>query len=458
MLLQNLKPLPINPDYLSGGSEVFAYGYPSGGETLSLTKGNVSRIEFRNVAFSGCKSVVVQTSAPINPGNSGGPVTHKKTIDGNVIEECVGIVSSGVTGLSNVGFYIPSEYVVHVLKDYCKYAKLSAKNYFPYVTVPDVSFGYQELKNPGMRTYLGLSNKENNPKGIYITQVPETSCAYGLLEEGDVITQVDGHDVHSDGTVLIQGIEHPINFKFLIQRKHYLESLPVRIMRKIQTDKDETIESIDLQLQLNQQLGNPLFGIRDGKPLQYYIQPAGSNGAFVFIVYDNNYKSSFIREYASGGSVIVDKSACPPMVNSFDLLTPNKDLRQIIILHMVLQSDETDGHGPLEAKMNQGCQGDRVIEVNGKPITSLNDLVISFEENAGKLSIVKLANGSLLFVEPSNKDTASQLQEKYKIPFFSSSRILTQEKIKKSHKAMIKELNELGESDNNVHLPSSIKK
>ena len=51
---------------------VLAYGFPTGGNSLSITKGIVSRIEFvaYNYPVSGLR---IQVDAAINPGNSGGP-------------------------------------------------------------------------------------------------------------------------------------------------------------------------------------------------------------------------------------------------------------------------------------------------------------------------------------------------------------------------------------------------
>src|ERR1700733_6014408 len=51
---------------------VLAYGFPTGGNSLSITKGIVSRIEFvpYNYPVSGLR---IQIDAAINPGISGGP-------------------------------------------------------------------------------------------------------------------------------------------------------------------------------------------------------------------------------------------------------------------------------------------------------------------------------------------------------------------------------------------------
>jgi len=74
---QNTRPLGF------GGipaieSPVSVYGYPIGGERLSVTRGIISRIDFQTYTHSGIDShLAVQLDAAINPGNSGGPVMQE---------------------------------------------------------------------------------------------------------------------------------------------------------------------------------------------------------------------------------------------------------------------------------------------------------------------------------------------------------------------------------------------
>ena len=87
---QNTRPLT------PGGipaieSPVSVYGYPIGGERLSVTRGIISRIDFQTYTHSGIDShLAVQIDAAINPGNSGGPVMQ----DGKV----VGVAFQGYSG------------------------------------------------------------------------------------------------------------------------------------------------------------------------------------------------------------------------------------------------------------------------------------------------------------------------------------------------------------------------
>ena len=60
---------------------VLVYGFPTGGTSLSITKGIVSRIEYAgyNYPMAGLR---IQIDAAINPGNSGGPAVAGDTMIG----------------------------------------------------------------------------------------------------------------------------------------------------------------------------------------------------------------------------------------------------------------------------------------------------------------------------------------------------------------------------------------
>ncbi len=59
---------------------VLAYGFPTGGTSLSITKGIVSRIEFVPYSYS-VSGLRIQIDAAINPGNSGRPRRRRRQDD-----------------------------------------------------------------------------------------------------------------------------------------------------------------------------------------------------------------------------------------------------------------------------------------------------------------------------------------------------------------------------------------
>ncbi|MEZ5431637.1 MAG: serine protease [Verrucomicrobiales bacterium] len=60
---------------------VTAVGYPIGGDRISVTRGVVSRIDFRPYSHSAVDNhLTIQVDAAINPGNSGGPVLQDNKV------------------------------------------------------------------------------------------------------------------------------------------------------------------------------------------------------------------------------------------------------------------------------------------------------------------------------------------------------------------------------------------
>ena len=70
-----LEPLEFGP-LPNMEQEVEVWGYPTGGDSLSVTKGVVSRIEMQEYTQASHHLLAIQIDAAINPGNSGGPVAN----------------------------------------------------------------------------------------------------------------------------------------------------------------------------------------------------------------------------------------------------------------------------------------------------------------------------------------------------------------------------------------------
>ncbi len=148
---------------------VLAYGFPTGGTSLSITKGIVSRIEFvaYNFPVSGLR---IQVDAAINPGNSGGPA-----IAG---DKMIGLAFSKLGGdTQNIGYIIPNEEVDLFLKD------IAAG---PYHGKPAMYDDLQTLENPALRAYLKL---DKSIEGMVVHRPYKSDAAYPLKELA-VITHI----------------------------------------------------------------------------------------------------------------------------------------------------------------------------------------------------------------------------------------------------------------------------
>ena len=62
-------PIAISDDLPDVGSPLAVYGYPTGGQSMSVTKGVVSRVEVAD--YFNALALRIQVDAALNPGNSG---------------------------------------------------------------------------------------------------------------------------------------------------------------------------------------------------------------------------------------------------------------------------------------------------------------------------------------------------------------------------------------------------
>lgn len=160
---------------LNVGDSVVAIGNPLGELTFSLTAGTVSAKDRKVTLSSTVTMDLIQTDCAINSGNSGGALF-------NLYGEVIGITnakysssSASEASIDNIGFAIPINNVMHIVKSIIEKGYVSK----PYmgVSVSDVSAETQ---------LYGI------PKGAAIQSVTENSpAAKAGLMAGDIVTQVN---------------------------------------------------------------------------------------------------------------------------------------------------------------------------------------------------------------------------------------------------------------------------
>jgi len=208
---KDTKPLDLGP-VPEIESSVSVYGYPIGGERMSVTKGIVSRIDFRTYAHSVMDShLCIQIDAAINPGNSGGPVMQQGKV--------VGVAFQGLGGADaqNVGYMIPTPVIGHFLKD------IADGHYDRYM---DLSIATFPLMNAAHRRALGLPEDD---RGLAVTTVGSASVCAGKLRSGDVLLRIDGLDIQSDGMVQIEG--ERMQMAEVAERKYKGDKLKFEVWR-----------------------------------------------------------------------------------------------------------------------------------------------------------------------------------------------------------------------------------
>jgi S1-C subfamily serine protease len=187
---------------------VTVYGYPTGGTSLSVTKGIVSRIEFALYNFP-VKGLRIQIDAAINPGNSGGPAV--------VGDKMIGLAFSHLGNAQNIGYIIPSEEIELFLQDIGD---------GHYEGKPAMYDHLQTLENPALRSFLKL---DNSVKGMVVHQ-PATSDASYPLKEWDVITKIGDAPVDDQGMIKAEA-NLQVNFQYLVQKVTKNGKLPLTVVR-----------------------------------------------------------------------------------------------------------------------------------------------------------------------------------------------------------------------------------
>jgi len=187
-LLQVTIPFTVQPLSFAPPSNVqvgdfaIAIGNPEGiGESTTL--GIVSALG-RPITIQNRQYVnMIQTDAAINPGNSGGPLLN---LNGQVI----GVDTATESNAQGMGFAIPAAQVVQAI---------------PYLekgqTVPQAWLGVEITDaNPS------VDSQENLPANLYGALiagiVPGGPAAKAGLQQGDVITAVDGSTITSSTDLL----------------------------------------------------------------------------------------------------------------------------------------------------------------------------------------------------------------------------------------------------------------
>jgi S1-C subfamily serine protease len=201
-------PLPFRKSLPDSKDPVMVYGYPTGGASLSITKGIISRIEFTGYSLSAL-GLRIQIDAAINPGNSGGPAV--------VNDEIVGLAFSHLQTAQNIGYIIPVEEIELFLQDMAD-GRYDGK--------PAMYDDLQTLENPALRSYLHLPE---SLQGMVVHRSFDSSSNYPL-KEWDVITKIGDVPVDDEGMVKL-GDTLRVRFAYMVQKLAEKDTVPLTIYR-----------------------------------------------------------------------------------------------------------------------------------------------------------------------------------------------------------------------------------
>lgn len=339
-------------------STVSAYGYPLGGERMSVTTGIVSRTDFQLYTHSSIDShLAIQISAQINPGNSGGPVMQDAKVVGVAFQGYSGDVAQGVA------YMIPTPVIRRFLKD------IEDGHYDRYV---DLGITPLDLQNPAQRHFLGLKDDD---RGVLVGTVIAAGPSANKLQAGDVLLAIDDHPIASDGTVELEGSR---------------VEMPEVVERKFKGDKVK----LDIW--------------RDRKPLTVTVE-LGTVWPYLYLAHGYDVRPRYV---VYGGllfqplSLDLMEAYQPSDVrirHFFDYFVLEEiylEHPEVIILTNILPDPTNTYLAPYRASI--------VDEINGKKIKKLDDLAAAFAEKVDRHVVRMIGDGPPLVLDPKEVESARE--------------------------------------------------
>ena len=339
-------------------STVSAYGYPIGGERMSVTTGIVSRIDFQLYTHSSVdQHLAIQISAQINPGNSGGPVMQNAKVVGVAFQGYSGDVAQGVA------YMIPTPVINRFLKD------ISDGHYDKYV---DLGITFSKLQNPAQRRFLGLKDDD---RGVLVSTVVAAGPSADILRPGDVLLAIDDHPIASDSNVELEG--ERADFQEVVERKFNGDSVKFDVWR----DKQPITVAIKLYTPWPYLIQGHSYDVRPRYVLcgGLLFQPLNLDLLDAYRPTDlrlRHFFEYFVLEqlYLQHPDVIVLTNILPDPINTY--LTPYR--------------------------------GGIVDEINGKKIRRLDELANALAENSDHFVIRMIGDGPPLVLDRNKVESARE--------------------------------------------------
>jgi S1-C subfamily serine protease len=341
---ESRNPLPRVSNLPPLKDTVTAYGYPIGGNSLSVTKGIVSRIEFTGSNPFAAGHLQIQIDAAINPGNSGGPAA--------VDDKMIGLAFSYVPSAQSIGYIIPSEEIDIFLED------IIDGHYDGKPTLPDE---LQTLENPALRARLKLPSSAD---GMVVHKIAKGGPAYPL-KKWDLITKIGDKAIDNQG-MIGAGAGLRVRFPYEIQHLAKGGRVPLTIVR----------DGRELQIELPvAPARRTLVADLHGAYPPYFVY-----GPLVFSTATMPFLGGFVSTLARNPMNAFNLMTGPLMKRMFD--EPAFDGEQLVVV-----SSPFFPH-----KLSRGYGdpvGDVVDSINGTHVKNLAHLVELLRDASGEFIVIE---------------------------------------------------------------------
>lgn len=341
---------------------VTVYGYPIGGEQMSITEGIVSRIESASYALDGF-GLRIQVDAALNPGNSGGPAIT----DGKIL----GLVFSGIRNADNIGYLIPAEEVVTFLQDVEDGS---------YEGKPRLFGRFQTVENDALRDRLNLGSEQG---GMMITEPNSEEEGYPL-KEYDIITHVGEYELDRQGNIQVAD-DLKLTFHYAVPRLAENGKIALSLWRN-----GETID-VEVPVQIRK---NWLIKPLRGKYPSYFVY-----GPLVFTA-----ASQDLLTRLKGARDMLNLRENPLMKRRFD--KPEFEGEEVVVLGARLFPHRiTEGYDPQSFAT--------IADINGVKIKNLKHLVETLRDHDDEFLEIRLGGAyeTLIFSKEEITESSEEILE-----------------------------------------------
>jgi S1-C subfamily serine protease len=304
----------------SARDTVEVYGFPIGGDELSVTKGVVSRITYGPFH----PGLVIQVSAAVNPGNSGGPAV----VDGNM----VGLVFSRLQDAQNIGYVIPNEEVDLFLNS-IKGGRYEGQ------PQEHSSTEYQRLENEALRARLKLDRRTQGVLAV----LPGRPEEGNPLRDFDVVTHIGKYAIDNQGLVRLEnGVR--VYFLGVVPRLARGGKVPLTVLRRG--------KRLPVQMPVTAR-DNRLMSSYRGEQPSYFI-----HGPLAFSPVKSNAVSTYLRMNSLGKTPLLSRA-------NDRVRFPGEEL--VVVTAPWFEHKITKGY--------RDPAGQVLAEVNGQKVKNLRHLV-----------------------------------------------------------------------------------
>ena len=353
-------------------STVSTYGFPVGGNRISVTEGVVSRVETDTYVHSGADAhLVIQTDAAINPGNSGGPVIQNGKV--------VGVAFQGIRQAENIGYMIPTTVIRHFLLD------IEEGKYDGYGSLGVIL--YPGLHSASYKDYLKVPPDED---GIIIIATMMHSSVESILQPNDVITRIDNYNVDNDGMVQIYGLR--LHMSEAIETKNIGQTVQLTFYRDGKLMKETATVA----------LNRPIFEYARQYDLPpRYVCFAG----LTFVPATRNFLETWGRDWRTD----IPHYLRYLFKNSIQLNT-DRQRKEYVVLAEIMPDEVNSYAGDFRSQP--------VESINGVTIWSLDDVYKAFKQSVDDFYVIKfMGNNRTLPIDAKKAQLRHQLVlDKYNIP------------------------------------------